>query len=350
MRAIEICAGAGGMALGFERAGWEHLALIESAALRCQVLLRNRPDWPVVCADVREWEYEGERPDLLCGGVPCQPASRAGKRKLDKDDRDLWPHLPELIRKTRPRAVCFENVPGVADNPSVRALADYLVKLGWGWVWWRLNAVDFGVPQTRERWFFIAMEDAGLFFDPAPPRRTCKKPVSIAEALKGDWGVASTLPPWLEERLEKSGVMVFGKNANNGFSTKANSSGDMHGPQWNETKRTKQTRDLDEPSFSITAGAGRRHRVVVRGSQKREQRPLDGPMFTIGASRQQKHRIVEGCEVWAMTERQLQRLQAFPDDWMGMTTDMIGDAVPPPLAEAVGRRLAEVLATVEKDG
>lgn len=426
MQAIEICAGAGGMALGFERAGWNHDLLIENEPLRCQVLLRNRPGWPVICADIREilsgdiflpvygLDDSHYNPDLLCGGVPCQPVSRAGKRKLDKDDRDLWPLLPELIEKLKPRMVCFENVPGDADNPSVRDLADYLVERGWGWTWWKLNAVHFGIPQTRERWFFVAHEGAGVFFDPSPPEpvclcwrsrwsERCGKCKSIEDALAGDWGVASTLPNWLAERLEKSGVMISGKNANKGFSSR---------PQKSDAK---QTRGLDEPSFAVTASAGRRHRVVtptlhtessydkardidepsqtvtgsagrrrrivVRGSQKREERPLDGPMFTIGASRQQKHRIVEGVSisernsarkngpptvraldepsmtvdkdgrfriadglrVWAMTEKQLQKLQAFPDDWLGMTTDMIGDAVPPPLAEAVGRRLAEIL-------
>lgn len=402
---IEICASAGGMALGFERAGFEHLALVEIEELRCQVLRKNRPAWPVFCANMKTWEWSGPRPDLLAGGVPCQPASRAGKRKLNADPRDLWADLPALIERIRPRGVCFENVPGCADNPNVRALSDWLNARGWGWTWWKCNAADFGVPQTRERWFFVALKGAGILMEvgPAP---TVEKWMSVEEALKGDYGVASTLPNWLMNKIGQCDQYVSGQNANG------------HGRQY---------RPLDEPAFCLTKGASkgraRRNRVVIQSGQRRtdepaftvpasrngadrriieihtsgelfnggsrdEGRPLAGPAQTIAGERtpkkivvgtqytsaksdgdsprgtdepaktvtgkhqlprivmgagNQTHRIVDGIEVWALTERQLQRLQAFPDDWMGMTTAMIGDAVPPPMAEAVGRRLIEIL-------
>ena len=89
---VEICAGAGGQALGLAMAGFVHVALVEYEADYCNTLKQNRPEWNVICADVRNFDgkpYEGV--DLLAGGVPCPPFSIAGKQLGKDDERDLFP-------------------------------------------------------------------------------------------------------------------------------------------------------------------------------------------------------------------------------------------------------------------
>ena len=113
----EICAGAGGQALGLELAGFNHIKLIEYEADYCECLRINRPDWDVECNDVRKvsaTSYNGKI-DLLAGGVPCPPFSVAGKKLGADDDRDLFPEILRLTSEIQPKAVMIENVRGLLD-------------------------------------------------------------------------------------------------------------------------------------------------------------------------------------------------------------------------------------------
>ena len=113
---VEICAGAGGQALGLAMAGFVHVALVEYEEDYCKVLKQNRPEWNVICADVHDFDglpYHGV--DLLAGGVPCPPFSVAGKQLGQEDERDLFPEAIRLIKEIQPRAVMLENVRGFLD-------------------------------------------------------------------------------------------------------------------------------------------------------------------------------------------------------------------------------------------
>ena len=113
LTSVEICAGAGGQALGLSMAGFHHLVLVEYEKEYCEVLKMNRPDWNVGCADVRDFDgtpYKGV--DLFAGGVPCPPFSAAGKQLGKDDERDLFPEAIRLIREIEPKAVMLENVRG----------------------------------------------------------------------------------------------------------------------------------------------------------------------------------------------------------------------------------------------
>ena len=104
LTSIEICAGAGGQALGLSMAGFEHLALVEYEKEYCDTLKRNRPDWNVICDDVKNFSgipYRG-KVDLLAGGVPCPPFSVAGKQLGSNDERDLFPEALRLIKEVNP--------------------------------------------------------------------------------------------------------------------------------------------------------------------------------------------------------------------------------------------------------
>lgn len=114
MRSIELFSGAGGLALGLERAGFEPVALFERDPNACATLRHNRPDWNLFERDVCEVDYGNFRPiDLVAGGPPCQPFSMGGKAKGFKDDRDMFPEAVRAVRELQPNAFMFENVRGL---------------------------------------------------------------------------------------------------------------------------------------------------------------------------------------------------------------------------------------------
>ena len=125
---VEICAGAGGQALGLAMAGFVHVALVEYEKEYCDILKENRPEWPIICADVHDFDgkpYHGV--DLFAGGVPCPPFSVAGKQLGADDERDLFPEALRLVREIEPRAIMLENVRGFLD-PSFREYREYILR------------------------------------------------------------------------------------------------------------------------------------------------------------------------------------------------------------------------------
>lgn len=157
LKSVEVCAGAGGQALGLEMAGFDHLACVEIDPHACDTLRLNRPDWHVVEGNLREWT-PGEHlvgVDLLAGGVPCPPFSLAGKQLGGDDERDLFPEMIRLASELDPTAIMIENVRGLMSRKFdvyrqevVRNFED----LGYVNCGWRtLNAAHFGVPQARQR-------------------------------------------------------------------------------------------------------------------------------------------------------------------------------------------------------
>ena len=116
LRSIEICAGAGGQALGLEQAGFEHVALVELDSHACRTLRENRSHWPVIEGDIHDFSAATLAGiDLLAGGVPCPPFSVAGLQLGKDDERDLFPQALRLVAECRPKAVMLENVRGLLD-------------------------------------------------------------------------------------------------------------------------------------------------------------------------------------------------------------------------------------------
>ena len=125
LTAVELCAGAGGQALGLEKAGFDHTALVEIDPNCCNTLRANRKQWNVLQQDLRAFDgspYKGI--DLLAGGLPCPPFSVAGKQLGDGDERNLFPEGIRLVRQIRPRAVMIENVRGILDAVFKTAVAE----------------------------------------------------------------------------------------------------------------------------------------------------------------------------------------------------------------------------------
>lgn len=175
LRSIEICAGAGGQALGLEQAGFDHAALVEIEPPACATLRLNRPNWNVIEGDVHSFsavQYKGTI-DLLAGGVPCPPFSVAGKQLGAADERDLFPEALRLVAECDPRAVMLENVRGIFYPKFAEyreAILDRLHQMGYK-TWWNLvQSSDYGVSQLRPRALLVAIKEpwASSFVWPEP--------------------------------------------------------------------------------------------------------------------------------------------------------------------------------------
>ncbi|WP_243310420.1 DNA cytosine methyltransferase [Fundidesulfovibrio agrisoli] len=183
---LELCAGGGGQALGIEQAGFEHQGLVEIDSRCCETLRFNRPHWQVFEQDLETFDgapFKGI--DLLAGGLPCPPFSKAGKQLGQADERNMFPAALRLIDQIRPRAVMIENVRGILDA----IFEDYriyvsskIAKLGYKTDWRLLNASDYGVPQLRPRVVFVAIREelAHNFEWPVPHKRN---PYTVGETL-----------------------------------------------------------------------------------------------------------------------------------------------------------------------
>jgi DNA (cytosine-5)-methyltransferase 1 len=162
LTAIELCAGAGGQAIGLETAGFEHVALVELDHWACETLRANRPGWPVIEGDIKEFSAEDfENLTLLAGGVPCPPFSVAGKQLGDLDDRDLFPAALDLVEQAKPDAVMLENVRGLLGpvfEGYRKQILGRLEAMGYWGEWRLLNASEFGVPQLRPRAVLVALK------------------------------------------------------------------------------------------------------------------------------------------------------------------------------------------------
>ena len=302
---VEICAGAGGQALGLERAGFSHAALVEYEPEYCEVLKRNRPDWNVICGDVRNFDgrqYAGA--DILAGGVPCPPFSSAGKQLGRNDERDLFPEAVRLIREINPRAVMLENVRGFLG----RAFDDYrteilnsIESLGYTVYINLLNASHYGVPQSRLRVVIVCLrnDQNTLFAFPEGNSRV----VTAGEALHDlvasrGWEGADE---WAE-RASKPAPAIVGGSKKHG------------GPDLGPVRARKAWASMG-----------------VDGAGVADEAPEPGYTGPI-----------------RLTPRMLARIQGFPDTWTfsakkTATCRMIGNAFPPPVAEAVGREIVRCL-------
>ncbi|WP_217636138.1 DNA cytosine methyltransferase [Geodermatophilus siccatus] len=187
---VEICAGAGGQAIGLERAGFGHALAVELDGYACETLRQNRPQWKVRQGDVADrglWtpaDYEGVA--LLAGGVPCPPFSIAGKQLGASDERDLFAWAVELcVTEVKPRALMLENVRGLS-MPRFAAyrqhVLDRLASAGYVGDWRLLHASDFGFAQLRPRFVLVALkeEDAPYFRWPEPT----PSPQTVGETLR----------------------------------------------------------------------------------------------------------------------------------------------------------------------
>src|SRR5581483_5145794 len=183
---LEVCAGAGGQAIGLERAGFEHVALVEIEERFCDTLRLNRPMWNAIRPDLNQFDGSPFRGiDLVAGGVPCPPFSKAGKQLGHKDERDLFPAALRLVRQAQPKAVMIENVRGLLDPKFAdyrRKISNELEDMGYRVHWKLLHSAHFRVPQLRPRTLMVALQEPYADYFEWPEGKP-SKPVSVGDAL-----------------------------------------------------------------------------------------------------------------------------------------------------------------------
>lgn len=181
---LELCAGAGGQALGFEAAGFGHAALIDNDRHSCATLRMNRPCWNVIEADLLRFDAQNwHGVDVVAAGLPCPPFSIAGQRRGAEDERNLFPALLRIVAETEPQAVVVENVRGLLLRRFDAFRDDVeqsLAELGFHPRWQLLNAVHYGAPQYRTRSFLIALKEGVPFAWPRP----CDEAKTVGKTLK----------------------------------------------------------------------------------------------------------------------------------------------------------------------
>lgn len=304
---LEVCAGAGGQALGLEQAGFKHIAAVEIDHDACATLQLNRPQWNVIMADVRQFngrQFQGV--DLLAAGIPCPPFSIAGKQLGRIDDRDLFPEVLRLTSEVRPKVVLVENVPGFASRRFQsyrRELLLAFARLGYETDWKVINASAFSVPQLRPRFVLVAMRPAVAARFSWP--RDTGNPPTVGEAL-ADLMASGGWPGAAEWTRAASGIAptIVGGSKKHG------------GPDLGPTRARRAWQSLRVDGLGIADSP-------------------PGPDFP-------------PCGMPRLTIRMVARLQGFPDDWQfsgGKTAAyrQVGNAFPPPVARAVGHAIASAL-------
>lgn len=304
---VEICAGAGGQALGLERAGFSHVALVEYEKDYCAVLKKNRPNWNVICEDVRNFSgkiYSGA--DLLAGGVPCPPFSVASKQLGKNDERDLFPETLRLIAEVKPRAIMLENVRGFLDkkfDDYRNFILNSIEKLGYKVHIKLLNASDFGVSQLRPRVVIVAVKntESGKFNYPAA---VSFAPLTVGELLK----------PLMSSKNWK-GAAEWAVRANKIAPTIVGGSKKHGGADLGPVRAKKAWAELGVDANGVANDV-----------------PAEN---FVGMPR--------------LTKEMLALIQGFPPDWdfgnkKTAACRMIGNAFPPPVAEKVGLEIRRCLA------
>lgn len=303
---VEICAGAGGQALGLHLAGFKHLALVEYETEYCEVLKQNIPEWNVICADVHDFDgthYRGI--DLFAGGVPCPPFSVASKQLGENDERDLFPEAIRLIREIKPRAVMLENVRGFLDSKFIE-YREYILRsirsLGYKVYIKLLNACDYAVPQLRPRVIIVGIRD-DIKTEFEYPKKYDKTVPTVGETLKDLMGANG----W-------RGLDNWVANANKIAPTIVGGSKKHGGPDLGPVRSRKAWAELG----------------------------VDGN----GVANDAPSADFEGMP--KLTKEMIAKIQGFPPKWnfgkrKTAACRMIGNAFPPPVAQAVALEIKRCL-------
>lgn len=308
---IEICAGAGGQAVGLEQAGFEHLALVEIEPIACDTLRMNRPTWTVINKDVKDFsskEYNGV--DLLAGGVPCPPFSIAGKQLGHLDERDLFPEALRIVKECNPKAVMLENVRGLLDikfKEYRRHILDELYKMGYQCDWRLVNSSDYGVSQLRPRAILVALKKQYFEYFEWPVKNETP-PLTVGELLYEEMS-----------SLGWENAYNWKLLANNIAPTLVGGSKKHGGADLGPT-RAKQSWAL----------------LGVDGKGLADAPPINGSLA-----------------MPRLTLKMAALIQGFPKDWKfaGKKTPayrQVGNAFPPPVAKALGLSIKKALKQYEQ--
>lgn len=373
MRSIELFSGAGGLAYGLERAGFQHAMLIEQSPHACQTLSHNFSSMSVYCKNIQSVDFHGFHDiDLISGGPPCQPFSLGGKHQGQDDIRNLFPEAIRAIREVQPKAFLFENVKGILRSGFspyfdyiLYQLANPLIVAKEHENWWShrqrlsesksppaykvyhalLNAADYGVPQTRERVFLVGIrhDQYGDWTFPSPTHHRDRLLWDILISRNYlDHHNLSLKTLQIPESYQEQGDMLRSQYG-------------MFPPVGQPWRTIRDViSDLPEPWSSHTL-SDHLYRPGARRYKGHDGSDIDWPSKTIKAG---DHGVPGGENmirfhtdmVRYLTVLETKRIQTFPDTFhitgaWGTCMRQLGNAVPVLLAEVLGRQIHKFLGT-----
>lgn len=319
---VELCAGAGGQALGLELAGFRHRLAVELDPNAYETLRTNIPgkiqinelERPIVqmgdVADPAVFNPEDHREvALLAGGVPCPPFTIAGKQLGANDERDLFAWAVEQVDKVRPRALMLENVRGLSlprFSGYRQYVLDRLAEFKYVAEWRLLNASDYGVPQLRPRFVLVAMqEDDAKYFEwpePEAKKETVSTAISDLMGINGWEG----LEDW-KKLADKIGPTIVGGSKKHG------------GADLGPTRAKRAWAELGVDAMGVANAA----------PEKTDRFAPPGPKLT--------NEMVARIQGWR---------REYKWQFTGKKTSryrQIGNAFPPPVAKAVGSAILRAL-------
>jgi len=328
---VELFAGAGGLAIGMEKAGFNSILLNEIDKNACKTLRKNRPNWNVIEGDISEVNFKPykDEVDILSGGFPCQAFSYAGKKLGFEDTRGtLFYEFGRALKECSPKVFIAENVKGLVSHENGKTLEiikSVLSELGYTILEPRiLKAVFYRVPQKRERLIIVGIRNdlanKAKFYWPSPYKRI----MVMQDALKKGDLYDSDVPKSEGQKYPIRKAEIFGLVPQGGY--------------WRDLPDDLQREYMKKSYFLGGGKTGMARRLS-----------WEEPSLTLTCSPAQKQ--TERChpeETRPLTVREYARVQTFPDNWQfeGALTSQykqIGNAVPVNLAEAIGRSLIKLL-------
>ena len=333
---IELFAGAGGMALGMEKAGIEHILLNEFEKNACKTLRHNRPKWNVIEDDIQNLdfsEYEN-KVDLVTGGFPCQAFSSAGKKLGFEDTRGtLFFDFARCITEVKPKVFIGENVKGLLTHDkgkTLEVIKQSIKDIGYTLIEPRvLKAMYFKVPQKRERLILVGIrndiaENIEKFKFPEKYHRV----LTVSDAFKKGELFSKKVPKSEGVEYPERKKEIMAQVPEGGY--------------WRDLSDELQ-REYMGGSYFLGGG---KTGLARRLSMKK-------PSLTLVCSPAMKQ--TERChprETRPLTIRESARIQTFPDNWKfqgakGQQYKQIGNAVPVNLAYALGLSVVDFLNKIE---
>ncbi|ELB7802152.1 DNA (cytosine-5-)-methyltransferase [Enterobacter hormaechei] len=333
---LELFAGAGGMALGLEKAGLKSVLLNEIDSHACKTLRKNRPEWNVVEGDVSKVDFTPYRDtvDVLAGGFPCQAFSYAGKKLGFEDTRGtLFFEFARAVKEINPKVLLAENVRGLLnhdDGRTLETIKNIITDLGYTLFEPRvLKAIFYKVPQKRERLIIVAVRnDLANGIDYEWPS-SYNKILTLKDALKKGELYDSDVPESEGQKYPKRKAEILSMVPPGGY--------------WRDLPEDIQ-KEYMLKSFYLGGGK--------TGMARRLS--WDEPSLTLTCAPAQKQ--TERChpeETRPLTVREYARIQTFPDGWvfegpMSAKYKQIGNAVPVNLSFAVGKSVVHLLEKINK--
>ncbi|MFY7936822.1 MAG: DNA (cytosine-5-)-methyltransferase [Flavobacterium sp.] len=326
---LELFAGAGGLAVGMEKAGLKCVALNEIDKHACDTLRKNRPNWNVLEGDIKNFNFNEyhNQVDIVTGGFPCQAFSYAGKRLGFEDARGtLFYEFARVVKEVNPPICIGENVKGLLNHDNgntLKGMISILDEIGYKVMPVKvLKAVNFKVPQKRERLILVGIrKDINQTYEYPKPY---KKIYNLSDALKKGELFISNVPKSAGAKYPESKKSVLDLVPPKGY--------------WRDLPLEIQ-KDFMGASFYLGGGkTGMARRIG-----------WDEPCLTLTCSPAQKQ--TERChpdETRPFTVREYARIQTFPDDWefsgsIAHQYKQIGNAVPVNLGREVGYSIVKFL-------